>query len=551
LKYPTIKSNAATAYSLKPKMPSCPICLESDSLGETAVSCPGCSEEICYQCFEQYCLSKDEQIGCFSTTCKFPWSEEFVDENSSNSFRNGRLRAHRSKILVDQEKARLPALQDRARILKAALKVKRKRTPSYIREVIQSNGLPLSGWTLSRLDKDELADILKIFGEEFLTTSSQAGSAATPPPKAKIQARPCYKRSCRGFLNSENNCGVCDTRFCKSCHEDITDAAASVAAAASEPAPSDDSCAAPATPAKHVCDPDVVATVRLIAEETKPCPTCQTAIFKIDGCDQMWCTQCQTPFSWRTGLKETGGVHNPHYYEWLRRTRGAVPRMEELRCEQGELMNMSSILEIYHSVRYWDSYEQSRWKEYANDINYDALSTSEIAGVNNGQNNTVEDKITAIGVIGCAALNIVVQTHRKVQEVNQYYLRPTAQGQVEEETELNKLGIHYLSGKITKSEWERRVYLQKRTIKRIQAQKDIMRVFASAATDILNAFITRNGEVKIGSTIKQLTELSNFTQEALDNCAERFFYTGDQMRSIEISKFYRDRADLIINNLIS
>ncbi len=513
-------------------MSSCPICLESDALGETAVSCPGCSEEICYQCFEQYCISKDEQIGCFNTTCKFPWSEEFVDENSSNSFRNGRLRAHRSKILVDQERARLPALQDRARVLKAALKVKRKRTPPYIREVIQSNGLPLGGWTISRLDKTELADVIKIFGEEFLTTSSQSpADAATPQPKVKIQARPCYKRTCRGFLNSENICGVCDTSFCKSCHEDLTAATAAVA----EPAPSDDSCAATA---KHVCDPDVVATVRLIAQETKPCPTCQTAIFKIDGCDQMWCTQCQTPFSWRTGLKETGGVHNPHYYEWLRRTRGAVPRMEELRCEQGVLMNISHLPSLNTLEADWCS-----------DINYKALGTSELAQRSYGSGRACEaSKQMVPSFVRLAVQDIFTEFHRKVQEVNQYYLRPTTR---DEEAELNKLGIHYLSGKINKSEWERRVYLQKRVMKRIQAQKDIMRVFASAATDILNALIMGRGEVKAGSSIKQLVELSKFSQEALDNCVDRFFYTGDQMRSIEIDSYHSRRAELIINNLIS
>jgi hypothetical protein len=41
-------------------------------------------------------------------------------------------------------------------------------------------------------------------------------------------------------------------------------------------------------------------------------------IFKIAGCDQMYCTQCHTAFSWRTGRVEQGVIHNPHYYDYMR-----------------------------------------------------------------------------------------------------------------------------------------------------------------------------------------------------------------------------------------
>jgi len=41
----------------------------------------------------------------------------------------------------------------------------------------------------------------------------------------------------------------------------------------------------------------------------------------VKNCDQMWCTQCHTAFSWRTGNVERT-IHNPHYYEWMRRTGG-------------------------------------------------------------------------------------------------------------------------------------------------------------------------------------------------------------------------------------
>ena len=46
----------------------------------------------------------------------------------------------------------------------------------------------------------------------------------------------------------------------------------------------------------------------------------------LHNCDQMFCITCKTPWSWTTGKMVTSGpIHNPHYYEWLKRN-GSTPR---------------------------------------------------------------------------------------------------------------------------------------------------------------------------------------------------------------------------------
>ena len=99
--------------------------------------------------------------------------------------------------------------------------------------------------------------------------------------------------------------------------------------------------------AVHTCNENDVATAKLLNSDTKPCPSCRTPIFKIMGCDQMWCTQCHTGFSWRTGMIQNSHIHNPHYFEWQRQqTDGNILRNQgDIEC--GRDLSDSSCINVY------------------------------------------------------------------------------------------------------------------------------------------------------------------------------------------------------------
>jgi hypothetical protein len=134
---------------------------------------------------------------------------------------------------------------------------------------------------------------------------------------------------CRGFLSSQWKCGTCDTKICNNCNE------------------------LKETPdthgIEHLCKPENVASMELLNKDTKPCPECATMIYRISGCPQMFCTNCNTPWDWGTGRKITGVIHNPHYYDFVRNGREGTGRNHgDIPC--GGLPDVYTFNSMFRSV---------------------------------------------------------------------------------------------------------------------------------------------------------------------------------------------------------
>jgi hypothetical protein len=129
----------------------------------------------------------------------------------------------------------------------------------------------------------------------------EVGGSSSGDIERRKFVRKCPMNECKGYLSSQWKCGTCETKICNKCNEHKDD--------------------------DHECLPENVASMDLLNKDTKPCPKCGTMICKISGCDQMWCPECHSAFSWNKGTIEVGIVHNPHYYDFMRKNNGgAIPR---------------------------------------------------------------------------------------------------------------------------------------------------------------------------------------------------------------------------------
>lgn len=252
-------------------MAECSICVEKfNKVSHLKCACPHCQFESCRKCIQSYILTVEEYtISCMS--CKKHWTIDTVDNFITKSFRNNELKEHREKILLDRERSLLPATQPE---VQRAIKI--NDCKSLLKTYKEEHRI------LSRKIDTINAELYHI----YMRTEKK-----TPAPILTIH---CPLRSCNGFVENVSwKCGLCNNKVCKNCHEPITDE-------------------------EHECKESDLETAKMIKKDSKPCPGCSVLIFKVSGCNQMWCTQCHTTFSWTSGEIIKGRVHNPHFYEWMR-----------------------------------------------------------------------------------------------------------------------------------------------------------------------------------------------------------------------------------------
>lgn len=328
-------------------MKACSICTENfDSRLRREVKCGACSKECCFLCLQKFVLESNSKPKCMF--CNSAFDLEFLYENMSKAFIK-KLRRRDMKLLVDKEKSMLVDTQryvdydNSMRQCQVELDKIDENIEELSRTIANIEGsIPVkfcpnckseSVYYLSKYCYDCMSRIclqcrqvetdnhvcnedhitsLKLYIECINERATLVKSKNAKKERVELWNKrylmihddetivdskeilcACPNYDCNGYVKKDTHrCNICGSVICEYCFA--------------------------VKGCDHVCNANDVKSMTLIKKSTKTCPKCSMPIEKIDGCNQMWCTNCNNAFNWLSGKPEMGPVHNPHYFEWLR-----------------------------------------------------------------------------------------------------------------------------------------------------------------------------------------------------------------------------------------
>jgi len=370
--------------------------------------------------------------------CRKVWTEEFL-KNFTKVFWEKEYRIKRENDLFNEEKVFLPPLQEEAERL-IQLQNYREKIEGVTKKIMENNN-----------NEDQLVRDQRIIHKELSTQQGdlqkQYNILYRKPisTEKKVFVMKCVVEDCRGFLDDKYKCGLCSTVICKSCHHQKNE--------------------------EHKCNKDDVATVEELEKTTKPCPKCQTRIYKTDGCDQMFCIMpsCHTAFSWKTGLIDTGVIHNPEYFRALRE--GNIQDHRH-RQHQGPCGPLPLVYTIDRMLV---------------DAHVDMKTQDSV-------------------------MNMFQRfVHLRAVILPLFLIRGD-----------NKERLKYLTGEYDEKKFKQKVYIRHQTFERRQEERQIMESYVSIGEEMFRGMTTRN----IPQTIVQLTTLTDLTHAAIVSLDKKHKYAG-------------------------
>lgn len=252
-------------------MLECKICVNLfNKTNHKKIMCE-CKECVCLECCKKYITESDSFANCMS--CKKEWNRIFLFENFPKKWLNKEYKKHKEELLEKRHDAMLPKYHKYV--------LSKKREHEYQNEIKE-----IEKEIQSLYKKRHTLNLLA--HKEYLFYSGYSNE----PEKLNLPIGNCPKNECRGFIDKSLKCSICNIKVCSKCNNEESDF--------------------------HVCNLENINSVDAIQKECKNCPSCISTIYKIDGCNEMFCTKCKVSFRWDTlDIITSGPRHNPHYTDYM------------------------------------------------------------------------------------------------------------------------------------------------------------------------------------------------------------------------------------------
>lgn len=431
----------------------CGICADTITISKN-IQCEYCEFSACKSCWKHHILQETEPI-CMIRECGKVLSREFLCDKIGKTFVNTELKQHRETTLFNKEQALFPATQ---------IEIERRKSIQKDR-----NALAALKHQINQLSRQYHEIAGKIFrAEQHVKT--------TEVKEKRDFIRHCPANDCMGYLSTAWKCGLCNMWACPDCHE----------------------IKGPRQDIEHTCNPETVESVKAIAADSKPCPKCQKLIFKIDGCDQMWCVGCETAFSWRTLRIENGPIHNPHFFQRRRELANGgeiAPGFGVNPCGERRLSH-DTIRELR------ESFVGRNGRNFLIDIYSQDRLAEDLDGYN-------------------IIVKLMYDKIRHLIEMRQYKM---PQYQVDYARRNMEYRVDYMTHKITKEQFCTMIQRQEKKSNKNHEIYNILDVFYQTSSDIIQRFIiecrtTGKFSCKIYA---EFGELLSYCNKHLENIAKTY-----------------------------
>ncbi len=475
-KVPVASSAVAKSFAVKKKpveIPSCSVCC-SDYVMEkkepaNKTVCYHCKYDACRKCVKRYLLSSINDPHCMS--CKKPWDEKHTRESLGLQFIDGCYKEYKTTLMMVREKAMLPETQ---------LKFERLKTIQELNNKIR-NRQAIADKQIRKIQKECDSDNKKYHDKLVELTSEGKDAKHVKDVNDVKYVQKCPNDECRGFLSTRWKCGLCDVVVCAKCHE----------------IKNSNDCKK-----EHKCKKENIESVIAKNKESRPCPKCTSRISKIEGCDQMFCTQCKTTFSWNTGKIETKIFHNPHYYEW-KRAQAAKGEIDNVPRNGGDVPcgGLPCLTQILRMSELTPVYNQGLWTLHNK------------PGYKNGKDDKEKD---------IKKYNILNSAYMKIG----YNIDYAAWNEKEENNE--DLRMKFLRQDIDEDEWTKKLLQRKKKMALTKDYWNLMLTWNQMATDAFQKLDVRlrasgcDKKKVVNEAVKELESSRDYINDMVKSTLKKY-----------------------------